>query len=279
MTRSPRSDRPLRHPRDRQAAGYDQPRCRQPRAPGDRRAPSRPRRHARSDGHRRCWSSSSAPPRASPLPHRRREDLPRAHRLRRRDRHRRRRGPRHRAPPPFPTRSRPVLSRPRPSRPWSGLHEQVPPAFSAIKRGGVTAYVAARRGEALELEARTDRESSARELARRGVRDPVRVGRRARRSRKAPTSARSRATWDARWDCAAHLGALRRTRSARSTSRTRTRWRQLAEPSTTSRLSSPTRSQRSDCPPSGSARRSAARVSRLARCHRRRCHRARRAGT
>jgi tRNA pseudouridine55 synthase len=36
-----------------------------------------------------------------------------------------------------------------------GSHEQVPPAYSAIKRGGVTAYEAARKGEALELEART----------------------------------------------------------------------------------------------------------------------------
>jgi tRNA pseudouridine55 synthase len=36
-----------------------------------------------------------------------------------------------------------------------GVHEQVPPAFSAIKRGGVTAYEAARKGEALELEPRT----------------------------------------------------------------------------------------------------------------------------
>jgi tRNA pseudouridine55 synthase len=36
-----------------------------------------------------------------------------------------------------------------------GSHDQVPPAFSAIKRGGVTSYQAARKGEALELEART----------------------------------------------------------------------------------------------------------------------------
>lgn len=35
-----------------------------------------------------------------------------------------------------------------------GVHEQVPPAFSAIKRGGEVAYVAARRGEALEIEPR-----------------------------------------------------------------------------------------------------------------------------
>ena len=35
-----------------------------------------------------------------------------------------------------------------------GAHEQIPPAFSAIKRGGEVAYVAARKGEALELDAR-----------------------------------------------------------------------------------------------------------------------------
>lgn len=35
-----------------------------------------------------------------------------------------------------------------------GVHEQVPPAFSAIKRGGEVAYVAARRGEVLEVEPR-----------------------------------------------------------------------------------------------------------------------------
>lgn len=35
-----------------------------------------------------------------------------------------------------------------------GVHEQVPPAFSAIKRGGEVAYVVARRGEVLEIEPR-----------------------------------------------------------------------------------------------------------------------------
>ena len=35
-----------------------------------------------------------------------------------------------------------------------GIHDQIPPAFSAIKRGGETAYVAARRGEVLEIEPR-----------------------------------------------------------------------------------------------------------------------------
>jgi len=36
-----------------------------------------------------------------------------------------------------------------------GVHQQVPPAFSAIKRGGEVAYAAARRGEALEIEPRS----------------------------------------------------------------------------------------------------------------------------
>lgn len=36
-----------------------------------------------------------------------------------------------------------------------GVHEQMPPAYSAIKRGGIVAYEAARKGEALDLEART----------------------------------------------------------------------------------------------------------------------------
>ncbi len=40
-------------------------------------------------------------------------------------------------------------------RVWLGTHEQVPPAYSAIKRDGVTAHRAARAGEPLELEART----------------------------------------------------------------------------------------------------------------------------
>lgn len=36
-----------------------------------------------------------------------------------------------------------------------GTHQQIPPAFSAIKRGGEVAYEAARRGEALQIEPRT----------------------------------------------------------------------------------------------------------------------------
>ena len=42
-----------------------------------------------------------------------------------------------------------------------GVHEQIPPAYSAIKRGGVVAYEAARKGEALELEPRTVEVASA----------------------------------------------------------------------------------------------------------------------
>jgi len=38
---------------------------------------------------------------------------------------------------------------------FQGVFEQLPPAYSAIKRGGVPAYKAARRGEAVELEPRT----------------------------------------------------------------------------------------------------------------------------
>lgn len=92
----------------------------------------------------------------------------------------------------------------------TGVHEQIPPAYSAIKRGGVTAYEAARKGEALVLEARTIEVVSATLL---GVEiDP--------------------ASWDVEFavskgtyiralardlgrtvQCAAHLGRLRRTRS------------------------------------------------------------------
>jgi len=90
-----------------------------------------------------------------------------------------------------------------------GTHEQVPPAFSAIKRGGVTAYAAARKGEALQLEPRAIRIDSATLL---GV------------------DCSDGCTWDAEFtvskgtyiralardlgcalDTAAHLGALRRT--------------------------------------------------------------------
>jgi tRNA pseudouridine55 synthase len=92
-----------------------------------------------------------------------------------------------------------------------GTHEQVPPAFSAIKRGGVTAYAAARKGEALKLEPRLIRIDSATLL---GV------------------DCQDGCVWDVEFsvskgtyiralardlgcalDTAAHLGALRRTRS------------------------------------------------------------------
>jgi len=92
-----------------------------------------------------------------------------------------------------------------------GAHEQVPPAYSAIKRGGVTAYEAARKGEALELEPRTIEVAGARLLGVECV---------------------SEYAWDVEFevskgtyiralardlgralDTAAHLGALRRTRS------------------------------------------------------------------
>lgn len=43
-----------------------------------------------------------------------------------------------------------------------GTHEQVPPAFSAIKVGGVTAYNAARKGDALELAPRSIEVTAAR---------------------------------------------------------------------------------------------------------------------
>lgn len=46
----------------------------------------------------------------------------------------------------------------------AGTHQQVPPAFSAIKRDGVTAYKAARAGDAIELEARTIEVKAARLL-------------------------------------------------------------------------------------------------------------------
>ena len=92
-----------------------------------------------------------------------------------------------------------------------GLHEQVPPAYSAIKRGGTVAYQAARAGEAMELEPRTIEIASARLL---GV------------------NCNSEVVWDVAFsvskgtyiralardlgralDTAAHLGALRRTHS------------------------------------------------------------------
>jgi tRNA pseudouridine55 synthase len=91
-----------------------------------------------------------------------------------------------------------------------GSHEQVPPAYSAIKRGGVTAYEAARKGEELELEARTI-EVAAAALTGVSVEPPawdidfsVSKG----------TYIRALARDLGRaLDTAAHLGALRRSRS------------------------------------------------------------------
>jgi len=92
-----------------------------------------------------------------------------------------------------------------------GVHEQVPPAYSAIKRDGVTAYTAARKGEALVLEPRRIEVTAA-----------TLVG----------VECVGEYTWDVGFavskgtyiralardlgralDTAAHLGALRRTRS------------------------------------------------------------------
>jgi len=92
-----------------------------------------------------------------------------------------------------------------------GTHDQVPPAYSAIKRGGVTAYKAARNGEALELEARTITVASARLLGVECMREyawdvefAVSKG----------TYIRALARDLGRaLDTAAHLGALRRMRS------------------------------------------------------------------
>jgi len=91
-----------------------------------------------------------------------------------------------------------------------GSHLQVPPAYSAIKRGGVTAYEAARKGESLELEARTIEVAAAR-LTGVSVEPPawdidfsVSKG----------TYIRALARDLGRaLDTAAHLGGLRRTRS------------------------------------------------------------------
>ncbi|MDO8987513.1 MAG: tRNA pseudouridine(55) synthase TruB, partial [Coriobacteriia bacterium] len=93
---------------------------------------------------------------------------------------------------------------------FMGVSEQMPPAYSAIKVGGVTAHRAARAGDALELRARTTE-----------VFEATLIG-----------LDRVRQTWDVRFDVskgtyiralardigeyldsAAHLSALRRTRS------------------------------------------------------------------
>ena len=92
-----------------------------------------------------------------------------------------------------------------------GVHEQVPPAYSAIKRGGVTAYAAARNGEALELEARSIEVASARLL---GVECSSEYAWDVELSVSKGTYIRALARDLGRaLNTAAHLGALRRTRS------------------------------------------------------------------
>lgn len=91
-----------------------------------------------------------------------------------------------------------------------GHHEQVPPAFSAIKRGGVTAYTAARKGERFELDARAVEVIGARLL---GVEvDPAAWNVEFAVSKGTYIRALARDLGRA-VDSAAHLGALRRTRS------------------------------------------------------------------
>lgn len=91
-----------------------------------------------------------------------------------------------------------------------GVHQQVPPAYSAIKRGGVVAYEAARKGEALDLEPRTVEVSSAHLLAM----DPNAGCWDVALSVSKGTYIRAIARDVGRaLDTAAHLAALRRTRS------------------------------------------------------------------
>lgn len=92
-----------------------------------------------------------------------------------------------------------------------GTHEQVPPAYSAVKRGGVTAHVAARKGQALDLEARTIEITGARLLGVECMGEcawdvEVTVSKGTYVRAIARDLGRSMST-------AAHLGALRRTRS------------------------------------------------------------------
>jgi tRNA pseudouridine55 synthase len=92
-----------------------------------------------------------------------------------------------------------------------GTHEQVPPAYSAIKRNGVTAYTAARSGEALELEPRTIEVADARLV---GVECSAEFAWDVEFSVSKGTYIRALARDLGRaLDTAAHLGALRRTRS------------------------------------------------------------------
>jgi len=92
-----------------------------------------------------------------------------------------------------------------------GLHEQTPPAYSAIKRGGVVAYHAARAGEALELEPRTIEVREARLL---GVACEREIAWDVELAVSKGTYIRALARDLGRaLNTAAHLGSLRRTRS------------------------------------------------------------------
>ena len=92
-----------------------------------------------------------------------------------------------------------------------GTHEQVPPAYSAIKRGGVTAYEAARKGDALELDARTIEIASAKLV---GVECVSECAWDVELAVSKGTYIRALARDLGRaLDTAAHLGALRRTSS------------------------------------------------------------------
>lgn len=92
-----------------------------------------------------------------------------------------------------------------------GVHEQVPPAFSAIKRGGRVAYEAARAGDAMELEPRSVEVLCARLL---GVECASEYAWDVELSVSKGTYIRALARDLGRaLGTAAHLGALRRTRS------------------------------------------------------------------
>jgi tRNA pseudouridine55 synthase len=92
-----------------------------------------------------------------------------------------------------------------------GTHEQIPPAYSAIKRGGKVAYEAARAGETLVLEPRTIAIASARLL---GVDCQREMAWDVEFSVSKGTYIRALARDLGRaLGTAAHLGALRRTRS------------------------------------------------------------------
>jgi tRNA pseudouridine55 synthase len=91
-----------------------------------------------------------------------------------------------------------------------GSHEQVPPAYSAIKQGGQIAYKAARNGEEFEIAARTIEVGSARLI---GVDiEPISWTIEFAVSKGTYIRALARDMGRA-LDTAAHLGALRRTRS------------------------------------------------------------------